>query len=98
MREKNLDFDDDDFLVRVMILLGPLGAVIGLLAGVPDEQRKGREESDASDVGPGFRKRQELCIAVEYAGHGLVAPLANEVRFANSLVRKGSLKSDNRSG
>jgi hypothetical protein len=63
-----------------------LGAVVGPLAGLLDEEREGCEKSDVIDVGTCIGRREKLGVAAEKVGHGVVVALTEEVGFADGLL------------
>lgn len=75
-----------------------LRAVIGLAAGILDEKSERREKGDGVDVRAGFGSRKKLCVFVQEGGHGIVAALAEEIRFADGLVGERRVESESRRG
>ena len=54
LRELNLDLDFDDFVMRFVVQSRALRAVVRLPAGILDEKRERRQETDGRNVRPGF--------------------------------------------
>jgi hypothetical protein len=78
-----------------MIKSGLLGAVAGgVLAGLLDEKSERGEKSDGGDVRARFGRRKETCVFVEEIGHGFVVALAEEVGFADGLVREWAIEGE----
>src|SRR5690242_21429074 len=96
LSELNLHLNFDDFVMRFVVDSRALGTVIGLPAGVLDEKREGREESDRSNMRPGFGRRKQFRVLIQESVHRFIAPLTQEVRLAHSLVGKRCVVSERR--
>ena len=95
IREMDLHTDSYEFALVAMIKSSLLSAVTGgVLAGLLDHKSERSEEGDGIDVRAGLRRRKEFCIFVEESSHGLVAALAEEIGFADSLVGEGRVEGE----
>jgi len=92
-----LDDNSYGFLLVAVIECGLLGAVAGaVLAGELGNEGERRKEGDGSDVRAGLGRRENPGVLVEETSEGFIAPLAEEVGFANGLVGQGSVKGEGR--
>src|SRR5467141_4802573 len=97
IRQKDLDDDFYGFLLAAVIECGLLGAVAGaLFTGELGNEGERRKQSDGRDVGAGLGRRENPGVLVEETSKGFIAPLAEEVGFANGLVGQGSVKGEGR--
>ena len=96
-RELNLHDHPNEFGLAAMVELSLLCAVSGaMLAGGLNSQRKRCEERDRSDVRPGARHGKNLGVFGKKAGRAFVSALAEEIGFADGLLRKRRVESEGR--